>query len=51
MYPGRSRIELFAKGEPREGWKTWGLEATAATAPQEAVVHSRGDTPLAVAMD
>jgi N6-adenosine-specific RNA methylase IME4/ParB-like chromosome segregation protein Spo0J len=28
MYPGRSKIELFARGEAREGWKTWGLEAT-----------------------
>ena len=28
MYPGRTRIELFARGKPREGWKTWGLETT-----------------------
>lgn len=28
MYPGRTRIELFARGEAREGWKTWGLEVT-----------------------
>ena len=28
MYPNRIRIELFARGKPREGWKTWGLETT-----------------------
>jgi N6-adenosine-specific RNA methylase IME4 len=26
MYPNRTRIELFARGKAREGWKTWGLE-------------------------
>jgi N6-adenosine-specific RNA methylase IME4 len=31
MYPGRTRIELFARGElQREGWKTWGMEAAVA---------------------
>jgi DNA modification methylase len=28
MYPGRSKIEMFARGEAREGWTVWGLEAT-----------------------
>jgi N6-adenosine-specific RNA methylase IME4 len=28
MYPSRARIELFARGKPREGWTTWGLETT-----------------------
>jgi N6-adenosine-specific RNA methylase IME4/ParB-like chromosome segregation protein Spo0J len=27
MYPGRKRIELFARGKPRDGWAVWGLEA------------------------
>jgi N6-adenosine-specific RNA methylase IME4/ParB-like chromosome segregation protein Spo0J len=27
MYPGRKRIELFARGKARQGWTTWGLEA------------------------
>ena len=28
MFPGRKYIEMFARGDkPREGWKTWGLEA------------------------
>jgi N6-adenosine-specific RNA methylase IME4/ParB-like chromosome segregation protein Spo0J len=27
MYPGRSYIEMFARGEPRVGWTAWGLEA------------------------
>jgi N6-adenosine-specific RNA methylase IME4 len=27
MYPERTRIELFARGEPRNGWDSWGLEA------------------------
>src|ERR687892_312751 len=27
MYPGRKYLELFARGEVRVGWKTWGLEA------------------------
>jgi N6-adenosine-specific RNA methylase IME4 len=30
MYPGRTRLEMFARGEAREGWKTWGLEAATA---------------------
>ncbi len=34
MFPQRKYIELFARGsDKREGWKTWGLEAsTTATA-------------------
>jgi N6-adenosine-specific RNA methylase IME4 len=28
MYPGRKCLEMFARGKPRNGWKTWGLEAT-----------------------
>jgi|SRR5215211_241811 len=32
MYPGRTRIEMFARGKvKREGWKTWGAEATTTT--------------------
>jgi len=27
MYPGRHYLELFARGKPRNGWKTWGFEA------------------------
>lgn len=27
MYPGRTRIEMFARGKPRDGWTAWGLEA------------------------
>jgi N6-adenosine-specific RNA methylase IME4 len=27
MYPGRQYLELFARGRPRTGWTTWGLEA------------------------
>lgn len=27
MYPNRTRMELFARGKPRDGWKIWGLEA------------------------
>jgi N6-adenosine-specific RNA methylase IME4 len=26
MYPGRKYLELFARGKPRTGWKSWGLE-------------------------
>jgi N6-adenosine-specific RNA methylase IME4 len=30
MYPGRTRIELFARGSlQREGWNSWGMEAAA----------------------
>lgn len=35
MYPNRTYIELFARGQPREGWKTWGLEATEAVEEEE----------------
>ena len=31
MYPGRTRLEMFARGEAREGWRSWGLEATGAS--------------------
>jgi len=27
LYPGCSYIELFARGDARNGWKTWGYEA------------------------
>jgi N6-adenosine-specific RNA methylase IME4 len=27
MYPGRTRLELFARGNPRPGWTIWGNEA------------------------
>lgn len=27
MYPGRKRIELFQRGEPRKGWVVWGNES------------------------
>ncbi|HEX6253539.1 MAG TPA: MT-A70 family methyltransferase [Nitrososphaera sp.] len=27
MFPGRKYLEMFARGESRKGWKTWGLEA------------------------
>jgi N6-adenosine-specific RNA methylase IME4 len=30
MFPGRKYLEMFARGDkPRNGWKTWGLEAAA----------------------
>jgi N6-adenosine-specific RNA methylase IME4 len=29
MYPGRSCIEMFARGEAREGWTVWGMETAA----------------------
>jgi hypothetical protein len=46
MYPGRTRIELFARGEPREGWKTWGIESmpdTAATIEELPVLEEDED--------
>ncbi len=30
MYPDANRLELFLRGEPREGWDGWGDEAEAA---------------------
>jgi N6-adenosine-specific RNA methylase IME4 len=27
MYPGHTYLEMFARGEPRNGWTAWGLEA------------------------
>lgn len=27
MYPNRTYIELFARGNARKGWNIWGLEA------------------------
>jgi N6-adenosine-specific RNA methylase IME4 len=40
MYPGRTRIEMFARGEPRKGWKTWGLEATVTEAERAAATEA-----------
>lgn len=28
MYPGAHRLELFARGKPRAGWKAWGNEVS-----------------------
>jgi N6-adenosine-specific RNA methylase IME4 len=28
MYPALSKLELFARGEPRPGWQIWGNQAT-----------------------
>jgi N6-adenosine-specific RNA methylase IME4 len=36
MYPGRTRIEMFARGKPRPGWTAWGNE----------VVEQEEKTPL-----
>jgi N6-adenosine-specific RNA methylase IME4 len=36
MYPGRTCIELFARGEPHnDDWKVWGLEAATTTTATE----------------
>lgn len=36
MYPQASKIELFARGEPRPGWVIWGNEAEAPEPVEEA---------------
>lgn len=33
MFPTLPKIELFARGEPRPGWRTWGNQALPAPAP------------------
>lgn len=32
LYPGASRVELFRRGVPRDGWMAWGAEAEEAAA-------------------
>jgi N6-adenosine-specific RNA methylase IME4 len=40
MYPGRSKIEMFARGEPRAGWTAWGLEAATAEDPTAESIYA-----------
>jgi N6-adenosine-specific RNA methylase IME4 len=28
MCPNTRKVELFARGRPRKGWRTWGAEVT-----------------------
>ena len=40
MYPGLSKLELFARGKARDGWAVWGNEAIPAPAAEPASVET-----------
>jgi N6-adenosine-specific RNA methylase IME4/ParB-like chromosome segregation protein Spo0J len=42
LYPHRTRIEMFARGKPRAGWKAWGNEVVVVGGDEEKYALSGG---------